>query len=116
MLVGLVYGCYGLLVGTLVKRELEGILLVALLVNLDVGWLQNPLFYAGANNKQIIRYLPAYFPSQAAMVSAFSDHAIGGPLYGALIYAGIFLLLALVVFHLRMSRACCAQIGTQVPV
>ncbi len=36
-LMGFVYGCYGLLVGSLIKGELEGVLLIVLLVNIDAG-------------------------------------------------------------------------------
>ena len=72
MLIGLVYGCYGLLIGSLIKGELEGVLLIALMANIDAGWLQNPLFFAGATNKTIITYLPAYYPSQTTIIAAFN--------------------------------------------
>lgn len=101
-LVGYVYGCYGLLIGSIFKRELEGILLIVLLTNIDVGWLQNPLFYAEAQNKIIIRYLPAFFPSQVSMVSAFSDYSILKPVLGSLVYGSIFVLVALIIFGLKM--------------
>ena len=55
VLIGFVYGSYGLAVGSLIKVELEGILMIVLLVNIDVGWLQNPLFYAEAQNQIIIK-------------------------------------------------------------
>lgn len=107
MLVGLalggyVYGCYGLLVGTLVRRELEGILLIVLLANIDVGWLQNPLFYAEAQNKGIIRALPAFFPSQASMIAAFTDYSVLVPLAGSLLYGSALLLLATGVYWWTM--------------
>lgn len=59
---GWVYGCYGLLAGAVFRRELEGVLFVVLLAAIDVGWLQNPIYYAEAQNQAIIRSLPAYFP------------------------------------------------------
>lgn len=101
---GLVYGAYGLLVGALVRRELEGILLIALLANLDVGWLQNPVWYAEAQRQWVIRALPAYFPSQAAMASAFTQHGVGGPLAGAAAYAAGLLGLAALAWWFRMRR------------
>ncbi len=106
MLTGFVYGTYGLLVGALLRRELEGILLVVLLVNIDAGWLQNPLYYADAQNQAIIRFLPAFFPSQTTMISAFSDHDITGPLLQGLFYGIMFLLLAfaLLWFRTRMRK------------
>jgi len=101
-LIGFVYGSYGMAVGSLVKGELEAILLVVLLVNIDVGWLQNPIFYAGAQNQVIIEFLPAYFPSQASMVKAFTNYsAISASLY-ALSYGMIFLIISMLVFFFKM--------------
>ncbi len=102
-LIGLVYGCYGLLIGTLIKGELEGILMVVLLVNIDVGWLQNPFFYEAAQNQFLIRYLPAYYPSQASIISAFTDHSLGAPAVYSLLYGGVFLLLSLIIYFLTMK-------------
>ena len=104
VMVGFVYGSYGLLVGSLLKGELEGILLITLLANIDVGWLQNPIFYAGALNKTIIKALPAFYPSQISIISAFSEHAVGRAILGSLVYGGIMLVLALLIFWLRMRK------------
>ena len=86
-LVGYVYGCYGLLMGTVWRRELESIFSVILLTNIDVGWLQYPVFYTEAENKTLIhcRY-SAYRPVQAAMTGAFTDHGFGAAALGALAY------------------------------
>ncbi len=102
ILTGYVYGCYGLLVGAVFKRELEGILFIVLLANIDAGWLQNPIYYAEAQNKAIIRHLPAYFPSQVSMVSAFTDHPIFKALAGSLTYGTILMLAAIIIYWLRM--------------
>ena len=102
-LIGLVYGCYGLLIGSLIKGELEGILMIVLLVNIDVGWLQNPFFYDAAQNQFLIRYLPAYYPSQTSIISAFTDHSLGTPLLYSILYGGVFLLLSLVTYFLTMK-------------
>lgn len=102
MLIGVVYGCYGLAAGSLIKGELEGILMIVLLVNIDVGWLQNPLFYAEAQNQAIIRFLPAYYPSQSAIITAFTDHSpLRAGVY-SLLYGALFLLLSIVIFFLQM--------------
>jgi ABC-2 type transport system permease protein len=98
---GWVYGCYGLLVGAIFRRELEGVLFVALLANLDAGWLQNPIWYADAQHQSVIRSLPAYFPSQIAMAAAFTDGSVVHPALGALAYGLVFLAAALLVFGLR---------------
>jgi hypothetical protein len=98
-----VYGCYGLLVGSLIRGELEGILLIVLLVNIDVGWLQNPLFYEGAQNQEVIRYLPAYFPSQAALIAAFTDYSISQAIRAAYLYGAMFLLFSLLIYYKTMK-------------
>jgi len=103
-LIGWVYGCYGLLVGALFRRNLEGILFVVLLANIDAGWLQNPIFYADADNQAIIEALPAFFPAQVSMIAAFTDHAVARPAIAALLYGAALLVLALVVFGLRVRR------------
>jgi hypothetical protein len=102
VMAGYVYGAYGMLVGAIFRRELEGILFIVLLANLDVGWLQNPIYYADAQNKFIIRHLPAYFPSQLSMVSAFSDHSVLRPFLGSLAYGTLLLAAALVLYSRRM--------------
>jgi hypothetical protein len=102
MLIGFVYGCYGLAIGSMIKGKLEGILLVFLLANIDVGWLQNPMYYAEAHNNIIIRYLPAYYPSQSAIIAAFTDYSVvNASLYSILIGSG-FLLLSMIIFYNKM--------------
>jgi hypothetical protein len=91
---GAVYGAYGLLIGALWKRSLESVLSIVLLTNIDVGWLQNPIFYTEATNRTIIHYLPGYFPSQVAMVAAFTDSSITNATVGALLYFFILLFVA----------------------
>jgi hypothetical protein len=104
ILVGFVYGSYGLLIGSLLRGELEGILLITLLANIDIGWLQNPIFYAGALNKALIRGLPAFFPSQVSNIASFSDHSIMPAFAGSILYGGILLVLAMLVYWLRMKK------------
>ena len=102
ILAGFVYGSYGLMVGALFRRELEGILFIVLLANIDIGWLQNPIYYADAQNKFIIRHLPAYFPSQVSMTAAFSGHSVLAPLWAGLVYGSLLLLAAVLVFGWKM--------------
>ncbi|MBW1880904.1 MAG: ABC transporter permease [Deltaproteobacteria bacterium] len=101
---GWVYGCYGLLVGTILRKELEGILFVALMTNIDSGWLQNPVWYADAQNRFVIKSLPAHFPSQVSMGAAFTDEAVWLPVLGSFLYGLVLLALALAVFAWRMRR------------
>lgn len=103
MLTGLVYGCYGLLIGSVIKGELEGVLLIALMANIDAGWLQNPLFFAGATNKIIIQYLPAYYPSQTTIIGAFTDYSALVPALYSIVYGLVLLLLAMLLFFNTMK-------------
>ena len=103
ILAGYVYGSYGLLVGSLVRGQLEGILLIVLLANIDAGWLQNPVYYTAAQNTELIRRLPAFYPSQVAMGSAFAeDFSVTRPLLGSLAYGTLLAGLALVCFAKQM--------------
>jgi len=102
VLVGGVYGCYGLLAGSLFRRELEGILSIVLLTNIDVAWLQNPIFYTESKNKFVIRCLPAHLPSQISMMGAFTDHTILGPTVLSMSYGLGLLVFAVLIFWLRM--------------
>jgi hypothetical protein len=97
-----VYGCYGLLVGTLFQRELESIFAIIVLINVDAGWLQNPFYYQYAGSKWLIEALPAHHPSQIAYLSAFTSEPIGRSLAYALAYGATFLVAALAVYQARM--------------
>jgi hypothetical protein len=102
IMAGYVYGAYGMLIGAIFRRELEGILFIVLLANLDIGWLQNPIYYAEAQNKAIIRSLPAYFPSQLSMASAFTYESILRPLLGSLAYGTVLLAAAMLLYSRKM--------------
>lgn len=97
-----VYGCYGLLVGTLFRRELESIFAILVLVNIDGGWLQNPIYYQNAGSKWLIEALPAHYPSQIAYLSAFTSDQVGPPTAYALAYGAAFLLAAVALYVRRM--------------
>ena len=97
-----VYGCYGLLVGTLFRQELESIFAILVLINIDAGWLQNPIYYRNAGSKWLIEALPAHFPSQIAYLSAFTSEPIGPLLAWAAAYGTVLLLVALALYAKRM--------------
>ncbi|MFD2892766.1 hypothetical protein ACFS5J_12160 [Flavobacterium chuncheonense] len=102
ILIGFVYGSYGFLIGSFIKGELEGILMIVLLVNIDVGWLQNPLFYAEAQNQIIIKFLPAYFPSQTAIITALTDYSAINAMGNGILYGLFFLILSMIIFSFKM--------------
>ena len=101
-LIGFVYGCYGLAVGSLIKGKLEGVFFIVMLANIDAGWLQNPMYYAQAHNNVIIRYLPAYFPSQSAIIAAFTDYSAANARFYSILYGSAFLILSLLIFYNKM--------------
>ncbi|NMC39110.1 MAG: ABC transporter permease [Bacteroidales bacterium] len=103
ILCGFVYGSFGLLAGAVFNRELEGILVIVLLANLDIGWLQNPIFYAAAPGKMIIKYLPGFNPSQVAIVSAFTDFTAGRQVLLSLMYGSLFLVISMIIFGIKMK-------------
>jgi ABC-2 type transport system permease protein len=103
ILCGFVYGSFGLLTGAILKRELEGILFIVLLANLDIGWLQNPIFYAAAPNKLIIKLLPGFNPSQVSIISAFTDSPVNSAILSSLLYGSAFLILAMLAFRMQMK-------------
>lgn len=101
LLVGWVYGAYGLLAGSLARDELVGILLIVLLAVVDAGWLQHPAVFADAPAKLLIRALPGHLPAQVAFVGAFSQYGTGRQAAGALAYGAALLAAAAVAFALR---------------
>ena len=103
ILSGLVYGLYGMLIGSLIKGELEGILSIVLLVNIDAGWLQNPLFYAESQQQNVIKYLPAFHPSQFTVKSAFTNFELGNSALYSLLYGLVFLIISILIFHHKIK-------------
>lgn len=101
-LTGFVYGGYGLAVGSLIEGELEAILLIVLLANIDAGWLQNPIFYAEAQNQAIIHWLPAYFPSQSAIIASFTEYSGTSASLSSLLYGSGFLAFSMLIFYFKM--------------
>lgn len=102
---GLVYASVGLLAGALAKRELEGLLLIVLLANVDVGWLQNPAYYETSARRWLIASLPGYHPSQLAILGALTEDYPLSSIGGALGWAFGILALVLYVFWLRVRVA-----------
>jgi len=96
------YGCLGLLVGAIAQHELEGIFGIVLLTNVDVGWLQNPIYFAHSQRRALIRALPGYGPVQLAIVGAFSPDRPRGAVLRACAWMLGVLLVALFAFGLRI--------------
>lgn len=105
LLTALVYGAVGMAIGAVVRRELEGILLILLLVNVDAGWLQNPVFYAHAQNRELIRWLPGHHAGQVTMLSAFTESALAAEIARSLLYTLCVLVLAAAAYGRRVRVA-----------
>jgi hypothetical protein len=101
---GLVYGSRGLLLGAVAQHELEGILLIVLLTNVDVGWLQNPVYYAMSERRAVIERLPGYYPTQLALDGAFAAAVPHGLAVRSIAWAAGVLAAGFVVFGLRIRR------------
>lgn len=101
-LVTVVYGAYGGLVGALSRNFMTSLLLIVLLADLDAAWLQNPVYYTAAQESEVIRWLPAYYPCQLVFSSAFTMRANLGALAGAGTWAVAMVCLLLVALRLRL--------------
>lgn len=96
---GLIYGAFGLLLGVLVRGELEGFFLVIMLSLMD-SFLQNPIGNPAANN-DLLAFFPTFAPSQIAVAGGFTTLFPGGFLLLALAWATAFALLGGIIFALR---------------
>ncbi len=105
VLAGFVYAALGSLIGVLFRNEIEGVLAVLLIANIDAVWMQNPIYYTASEHREIIRALPAYFPTQASMIGAFTDQSILASAGMSIVYGGVLLLIALFIYWRRMRVA-----------
>lgn len=95
----LAYGALGLLLGVLVRGELEGFFVIIMLSLVD-SFLQNPIGNPTAN-KDIVAAFPAYGPMQIAVAGGFTD-VIPWRYFGiALAWGVLFAVLGLAVFTWR---------------
>ncbi|GAA2590927.1 MULTISPECIES: hypothetical protein [Streptomyces] len=97
--VALAYGALGLLLGVLVKRDLEGFFLIIMGGLMDT-FLQNPLGNPLAN-EPVLQWFPSFGPMQFAAGGAFGERALWGHLALGLAWAAGFGAVGLVVFRYR---------------
>ena len=74
ILMGVIYGTIGGIFGLISRDYMVAMLAMVLLANLDAGWLQNPVFYSSAQETEVIKWLPAFFPTQLVFASAFTEN------------------------------------------
>ena len=97
--IALTYGALGLLLGVLVKGDLEGFFLIIMGSLMDT-FLQNPLGNPIAN-KPILEWFPSFGPMQFAAGGAFGHAALWGHLVLGLSWAAAFTIAGLVIFRLK---------------
>lgn len=102
VLAGFVYAALGALIGVLFRNEIEGVLAVLLIANIDAVWMQNPIYYTASDHREIIRMLPAYFPTQTSMIGAFTEESIIAAAGWSVVYGSVLLLIALFIYWKRM--------------
>ena len=93
------YGALGMLLGVLVKGDLEGFFLIIMGGLIDT-FLQNPVGNPVAN-RPVLEFFPSFGPMQFSSGVAFGDTALWGELGLGLAWAAAFFTLALVVFGRR---------------
>jgi ABC-2 type transport system permease protein len=97
--IALTYGAFGLLLGVLVKGDLEGFFLIIMGGLMDT-FLQNPLGNPLAN-KPVLEWFPSFGPMQFAVGGAFAHTALWAHLALGLAWAGAFAAAGVAVFGLR---------------
>lgn len=100
--IALTYGALGLLLGVLVRSDLEGFFLIIMGSLMDT-FLQNPLGNPIAN-KPVLEGFPSFGPMQFAVGSTFGRTALWAHLALGLLWAAGFATTGLLVFHLRTRR------------
>ena len=102
VLAAITYATLGLLIGVLVRGDLEGFFLIIMIALLDT-FLQDPVDNPLAN-KAILEFFPAYAPTQVAAAGAFHHQALIGMIALSVAWTAAFALLGLAVLRLRMPH------------
>jgi ABC-2 type transport system permease protein len=95
------YAALGLLIGVLVRGDLEGFFLIIMLAMLDT-FLENPVDNPLAN-KPILEFFPSYGPTQFAAAGTYHQ-VLAGMAGVSLAWTAAFALLGLAVLRLRMPH------------
>jgi ABC-2 type transport system permease protein len=102
MLGAATYAALGLLIGVLVRGDLEGFFLIIMISIMDT-FLQDPMDNPVAN-KPILEFFPSYGPTQFAVGGAFHHQVLASMAAMSLAWTAAFALAGLAVMRLRMPR------------
>lgn len=99
----LTYGALGVVFGSVLRREVEGMFAILMISILDVA-LQNPLSSSGSDSP-VVRFLPTYGAVQASMSAAFSGASVGEGLAIQLLWLVVASFAGFLVFRRRTRNA-----------
>jgi ABC-2 type transport system permease protein len=102
MLGAATYAALGLLIGVLVRGDLEGFFLIIMISIMDT-LLQDPMDNPLAN-RPLLEVFPSYGPTQFAAGGTFDHRVLAGMAAMSLAWTAAFALLGLAVTRLRMPR------------
>ena len=102
MLAAATYAALGLLIGVLVRGDLEGFFLIIMISLLDT-FIQDPVGNPMAN-KPILEFFPSSGPTQFAAAGTFSHQVLASMAALSLAWTAAFALAGLAVMRLRMPR------------
>jgi len=103
------YAAFGLLIGVLVRGDLEGFFLIIMISMLDT-FLENPVDNPLAN-KPILEFFPSYGSTQFAAAGAFHHQVLANMAAVSLGWTAAFALSGLIVLRLRMPRPAALRSG-----
>ncbi|WP_043493918.1 membrane protein [Streptomyces viridosporus] len=107
------YGALGVIFGSLLRREVEGMFALVMTSLVDVG-LQNPLAGGGAGS-QVVRFLPTYGTMQAASAAGFTREWLPGDLAVQFLWFAGAAFMGLLAFHRRTKDALTARPSFRLP-
>jgi ABC-2 type transport system permease protein len=97
--IALAYGALGLLLGVLVRNDLEGFFLIIMGGLMDT-FLQNPLGNPLAN-KPVLEWFPSFGPTQFAVAGSLGRTALWGHLALGLAWPAAFAAAGLLIFRIK---------------
>lgn len=97
------YGALGVVFGSLLRREVEGMFALVMTSLVDVG-LQSPLA-SGGTKSAAVEFLPTYGTMQAATAAGFTHKPLPGDLTVQTLWFTGAALLGLLAFHRRTKDA-----------